>query len=41
VNALSVQRYKNALFLPDSELWKFLKEAGTIEVFRFIYDTTL
>jgi hypothetical protein len=41
VTALSVKRYKNVLFLPDSELWKFLEQAGTREVSRFIYDITL
>jgi hypothetical protein len=41
VRALSVERYKNALFLPDSDLWNFLEQAGTREVFRFIYDITL
>ena len=41
MKALSVDRYNNALFLLDSDLWKFLKQAGTREVFRLIYDVTL
>ena len=31
----------NALFMPDSELWRFLEHVGAREVFRFIYDITL
>jgi len=34
VKALSVQRYSSALFLPETDLWKFLEQAGTREVFR-------
>jgi hypothetical protein len=41
VKALFVKRYKSALFLPDSDLWRFLEQAGTHEVFKFIYDITL